>query len=229
MKLALLSLFLIGLLFAVNCDAQQTVFNVPSADVLNRGNVYGEIDGTFQPETNFATITPRVVVGVGHRVEVGINFNGFNVPGKQSLTPTPTVKWKIYDGQENGWSWLLGDDVLIPAQHRTYNAGNYVWTEAAHAWKSETRLTFGVYHATENVFGPKQKVGGQFAFEQPLNAQITFATDWYTGDSSIGYVTPGVIVKLTKQLTWYGTYQLGNHDLRNGNHQLLLELGWNVN
>lgn len=220
---------LLILFFAGVSHAQQTVFNVPSADVLDRGRVYGEIDGTYQHQTDYSTVTPRVVLGAGNRIEVGINLNGFSAPGKQSFTPTPTIKWKIYDGKQNGWSWLVGDDVFVPAQHRTYNVGNYIWTEAAHAWKSGTRLTFGAYHATENVFGTKQKAGGQFAFEQPLNSRVTFATDWFTGDSSVGYVTPGLIVKVTKRLTWYGTYQIGNHDLSRGNHQLLMEIGYNFN
>jgi hypothetical protein len=45
---------------------QQTVFDVPSADVLDKGKVYGELDGTVRPVDPLATLTPRVVVGVGH-------------------------------------------------------------------------------------------------------------------------------------------------------------------
>jgi hypothetical protein len=151
------------------------------------------------------------------------------LPGEQSFTPTPTIKWKIYDGKQNGWAWLVGDDLFIPAQNRTYDAGNYVWTEFAHLWESGTRLTFGGFHITPNVVGAKQKAGGQFAIEQPINGRVTVAADWFTGDSSIGYLTPGVIIKITRQLTWYGTYQLGNHRLTEGNHQFLFELGWNFN
>lgn len=73
----------------VSTHAQQTVFTVPIADVLDKGNVYGELD----------VITPRVVIGVGHRMEAGMNANGFSLPGEQSFTPTPTIKWKTYDGK----------------------------------------------------------------------------------------------------------------------------------
>jgi hypothetical protein len=214
---------------AIASHAQQTVFNVPSADVLDRGKVYAEVDGTYMHSSGSSALTPRIVVGVGHRVEVGMNVNGFNVPGQQALTPAAAIKWEIFKSDKNGWSWLAGDDVFIPVQHRAYTAGNYIWTEAVHAWKSGTRVTFGAYHATPKVFGEKQKVGGQFAFEQPINSRLTLATDWYTGDSSVGYVTPGLIMKVTHQLTWYASYQVGNHDLREGNHQILMELGWNFN
>lgn len=109
------------------------------------------------------------------------------------------------------------------------HVGNYVWTELAHAWKSGTRATFGAFQITPNVVAAKQKVGGQFAIEQPIDSRVTFAIDWFTGDSSIGYLTPGVIIKVTRQLSWYATYQLGNHRLTEGNHQFLFELGWNFN
>ena len=227
MKANLFTLCTVLLCLTSTASAQQTVFNVPSADVLDRGKVYLELDGTYMHSSASGTLTPRFVVGVGHRVEAGVNLNGFNVPGQQALTPAAAIKWKIYQSTSSGWSLLAGDDVFIPAQHRTYTAGNYVWAEAAHAWKSGTRVTFGAFHATPNVFGEKQKVGGQFALEQPINSRLTFATDWYTGDSSVGYVTPGVIVKVTRQLTWYGSYQLGNHNLSSGNHQFLFEIGWN--
>jgi hypothetical protein len=58
---------------------------------------------------------------------------------------------------------------------------------------------------------------------------VTLAVDWFTGTHALGYVTPGVIIKVTSRFTWYGTYQLGNTGLLNGNHQFLLELGLNLN
>lgn len=153
----------------------------------------------------------------------------FGLPGEQSFTPTPTLKWRIHHDRQEKWSWLVGDDLFIPAQNRGYDVGDYVWTEAARKWKSGTRATFGVYYITAKVVGAKQKLGGQFAFEQPLNSRASLAADWFTGASSIGYLTPGVILKVNRQLTWYGTYQLGNHGLSSGNHQFVFEPGWNFN
>jgi hypothetical protein len=215
--------------WATSAIAQQTVFNVPSADVLERGKVYLELDGTYIHSTDAGTLTPRVVVGLGHHLEAGINLNGFNVPGKQVFTPTPTIKWKLFESKKRGWTWIAGDDVFVPAQHRTYSAGNFFWTEIARSWKSGTRLTLGGFHATENVFGTKQKLGAQIAIERPVNERLSVATDWFSGDSSVGYVTPGVILKVSKQLTCYASYQLGNHQLSDGSHQFLFELGWNIN
>jgi hypothetical protein len=223
--------FLAFVLFASlsSAVAQQTVFNVPSGDVLDRGKVYGELDATYKHSDSSATFTPRVVVGIGQRIEVGLNLNGFGFPGAQQVTPSPTLKWKIYDGKQNGWAWLVGDDLFFPLTNSSYNAGNYVWTEFTRTWKAGTRATFGAFQFTQNVVASNRKVGGQFALEQPVGSHVTLATDWFTGDHSLGSVTPGIIVKVTQKITCYVTYQIRNRKADDGNNQLLLELGYNFN
>ena len=209
--------------------AQETIFNVPSGDVLERGKVYGELDFSYQHSTDIAGFTPRIVAGIGKRVETGVNVNGLTTGTDARTTLSPTVKWKAYDGGKNGWALLAGDDLFFPVQNRTYRAGNYVYAELTKSWAGGTRVTFGAYHFTRNVVAGAQRAGGQFAIEQPLNRRITLAADWFTGHHALGYVSPGIIAKLTSKLTWYGSYQIGNAEVSNGNHQLLLEIGWNVN
>lgn len=209
--------------------AQQTVFNVPSGDVLDRGQVYGELDLTFNPVATAGTFTPRIVIGIGHRVEVGLNMNGIGAPGAIQTTPAPTIKWKAYDGGNNGWAFLIGDDVLVPVQNRTYTAGNYLYIQLTKTWKTKTRATFGAFDFTSRVVAPGNRAGGQFAIEQPVTSRATLAVDWFTGSHAQGYVTPGVIIKITPRFTWYGTYQVGNTGTSTGNHQFLMEIGWNFN
>ncbi len=217
------------LLSGMSAVAQQTVFNVPSGDVLDRGKVYGELDLTYRPTTTSGTFTPRLVVGIGHRIEIGLNVNGIGAPGLVQTTPTPTIKWKAYDGGKNGWAFLVGDDVFIPVQNRSYHAGNYVYAQFTKTWKTKTRATFGAYECTRHVVASGNRAGGQFALEQTITNRLTLAADWFTGHHDLGYVTPGVIVKITPRVTWYGTYQIGNSGVSKGNHQFLMELGWNFN
>lgn len=208
---------------------QETVFNVPSGDILDRGKVYGEFDFSYRPTDSLKSFTPRTVVGVGKRVEVGVNINGIVAPGLSQTTITPTVKWKVYNGGDNGWSFLLGDNLFIPVQNKTYNLGTWTYAELVKSWKTNTRVTFGGYYSSRNVFSPAQRAGGQFAIEQSVGKRVTLAADWFTGNSSVGYVTPGVVVKITPKVTLYGSYQFGNVGFSNGNHQILMELGWNLN
>ncbi|MGA8152495.1 MAG: hypothetical protein WB952_16200 [Terriglobales bacterium] len=204
--------FLVLLLVALPvCGAygQETVFDVPSADVLDKGKVYGELDGTVRPVDPAATFTPRVVVGIGHGVEVGVNFNGLSVPTLDSLDISPTVKWQLWKSPSSGWSFYAGDDLFFPVSQRTYDAGNYAYASFAKVWKHGTRIGLGGYDFTRNVVANGNRAGGQFTFEQPVNNHLTLAAEWYTGKHADGYVNPGAIIKLNRQITLYALIRSG--------------------
>jgi hypothetical protein len=208
---------------------QQTVFDVPSADVMDKGKVYGELDGTVRPVDPLATFTPRVVVGIGHQIEVGMNFDGLSAPALDQLEISPTVKWRLWKGKTSGWSFYVGDDLFFPVRKRTYDAGNYVYAFFAKEWKHSTRIGIGGYDFTRNVVADANRAGGQFTFEQRVNNRLTLAAEWYTGKQAVGYVNPGAIIKLNSKLTLYAAYQIGNSGVTTGNHQYLWEIGYNFN
>ena len=224
-----LGLFMLIAISAAPLLAQETIFNVPSGDVLDQGKVYGEFDFAYSWGASAGSYIPRVVAGIGHRVEIGMNLNGIASPGPSQTAPTPTIKWKAYDGGENGWALVLGDDVLIPAQNRAYDAGNYFYAELIKTLKSQTRLTFGAFDFTSNVVAPGNRAGGQFGIEQAVGKRVTLAADWFTGYSSAGYFTPGVVFKLSSKATGYAGYEIGNSGAGSGNRLVLLEIGWNFN
>jgi hypothetical protein len=216
--------------------AQQTIFNVPSTDVLDRGKVYAELDASLKPDDSeavprFSSFVPRIVVGVGGRVEVGLNVTGNIQPGADSTTLVPTIKYKVYDGKDNGFAIAAGNHLFIPVRNRAYDVGNYVYLEFSKTFKkSGTRLTAGGYHFSDNVVATNaQRAGGQFGFEQPVSKTVTLAADYFTGKHAAGYFTPGVIFKVGKKTTGYAGYSIGNQNPQNGNHFFLLELGYNFN
>jgi hypothetical protein len=231
---------LVGLVFTVllcggysAAHCQQTIFNVPSTDVLDKGKVYAELDASLKPTdgavvADFSSFVPRVVIGAGSRIEIGLNVTGNIQPGPDSTTLVPTIKWKPYQS-ESGWAFVVGDNLFVPVRNRAYNAGNYVYAEMSKTFKSGTRITFGSYDFTRNVVTSANRAGGQFGFEQPLNKKITIAADWLTGKHSAGYFTPGVVFKVGPKVTGYAGYSLGNSGISDGNHFFLLELGYNFN
>src|SRR5690242_18459184 len=83
--LGIVVLFIGGVL-STSALAQETIFNVPSVDVLERGKVYGEFDFAYLGETNAGGYTPRMVAGIGHQIEVGLNLNGISTPGPSQTT-----------------------------------------------------------------------------------------------------------------------------------------------
>ncbi len=208
---------------------QETVFDVPSADVLDAGKIYGELDGTVRVVNPFATFTPRVVVGIGHGIEVGANFNGLSAPALGQLDISPTVKWRPWQDATLGWSLYVGDDLFFPVRQRTYNVGNYAYASFAKQWKHGTRVGFGGYDFTRYVVANANRAGGQFTFEQQLSDHWTLAAEWYTGKQAVGYANAGAIIKLTSKFTLYAAYQMGNSGLTTGNHMFLWELGYNFN
>ena len=208
---------------------QETVFDVPSADILDKGKVYGELDGTVRVVDPMATFTPRVVVGIGRGIEVGVNFDGPSTPELSETSISPTIKWRLWRAKSSGWSFLVGDDLFFPVYHQTYNVGNYAYASFAKEWKHGTRIGLGAYDFTRKVVANANRAGAQFTFEQVINKRVTLAAEWYTGNTSAGYVNPGAILKLTSKLTFYAAYQIGNAGVTTGNHQFLWEIGYNFN
>ncbi|MBC7930801.1 MAG: hypothetical protein H7Z38_09600 [Rubrivivax sp.] len=223
--------------FFATTQAQQTIFNVPSSDVLFRGNLYSELDVTFKPNDGagnsvgrFSSFVPRVVAGVGRGVEIGLNVTGNIQPGADSTTLVPAIKWKAYDGGDNGWAIVVGDNVFIPVRNKSYDVGNYFYAQVSKTFKTKTRLTAGGYHFSRNVVAPNaQRAGGQFGFEQPVTDKFGVAADWYTGKHAAGYFTPGINFKPHPKVTGYFGYSIGNSGASNGNHFVYTAVGVNFN
>ncbi len=223
----------IGVLFipAASVNAQQTIFNVPSTDVLDKGKVYAELDASLKPTDGsdvpkFSSFVSRVVIGAGSNIEFGLNVTGNIQPGPDSTTLIPTIKWRPYQ-EENGWTIVLGNSLFVPVRNRGYDAANYFYAETSKTFKNGARITFGGYDFTKNAVALANRSGGQFGFEQPLSKKTTFAADWFTGKHANGYFTPGIIFKAGPKVTGYAGYSIGNQNVSGGNHFFLLELGYN--
>jgi hypothetical protein len=221
--------------FAFAAQAQQTVFNVPTTDVLDQGKVYFELDLSVKPNNSaalnkFSSFVPRVVFGAGHHIEVGLNITGNVQPGADSTTLVPTFKWRIYDGGDNGWDVVVGEHLLIPVHNKGYNAGNHNYVMVQKTFATKTRLGFGGGMFTQDVVAPNAVRGaGQFTFEQSITNKLIIASDWYSGKHANGYWTSGGYYKVTKKITGYAAYSVGNANASIGNHFLLFEFGYNFN
>lgn len=222
-------------MLSIKAQAQQTVFNVPTTDVLDKGKVYFELDVSAKPNdtaalSRFSSFVPRLVVGAGHRIEAGVNILGNIQPGDDSTTLAPTVKWKAFDGGDNGWATVIGDNLFIPNRNRAYNVGTYAYAMTQKTFRKRTRIGFGGYFFSRNVVAANaNRAGGQFTFEQTLNKKVTLAADWFTGRHGAGYFTPGVIFKVGSKVTGYASYSIGNQNASRGNHYFLMEFGYNFN
>lgn len=215
--------------------AQQTIVNVPSSDILDKGKIYVEFDAAFKFDNNpnnyvrkFSSFVPRVVAGVGKNMEVGVNLVGNIQPGAEATTIVPNIKIRLVN-KEN-WSIVAGDSVYIPVRNKSYNIGNYVYVQASRNLKPNTRLTVGAYHASKNVFAAKaQRAGGQFAVEHTINSKFSVGGDWITGKHAGGYFTPVFTIRPVKRTSLYLGYSIGNINVSRGNHFFYAAVGINLN
>ena len=207
--------------------AQQTVFNVPSADIMDKGKTYLEWDTLLGDSSPSAAVTPRTVHGLGHGIETGINVSSFNAPVSGPIFAVPTIKWKFYESTKHGLVLFAGDNVVLPIRQRTFNVGNAVYLEAAKTFSSKTRIGVGIYDFSAQVIDHANRAGIQASLEQEITPRFAVAADWYSGNNSVGFVTPGLVTKVSGTVTLLTACEMGNHDLMQGNHAILLVLGWN--
>src|SRR2546423_2649003 len=102
---------------------QSTIAAVPSTDVVAANSIYLEFDFTshfaHQRAGGFQSYTPRVVVGLGHRTEIGVNVsytNGFGAP--QPIEIQPNIKWQFYQNESAGVAAGVGAILYTPVTHR---------------------------------------------------------------------------------------------------------------
>jgi len=219
----------------VGMKAQQTVFNVPTTDVLDKGKVYFELDISAKPNdsaavSHFSSFVPRVVIGAGRRIEIGLNLTGNVQPRADSTTLVPAIKWKVYDGRSNGWAIAAGDHLYFPVRNKSYDVGTHAYTMVQKTFNKSTRVGFGGYFFSKNVVAPNaNRAGGQFTFEQPVTKRLNINADWFTGKHANGYFTSGAAYKLKNKLSGVASYSIGNTNASNGNHYFYFELGYNFN
>jgi len=220
---------------SLKAHAQQTVFNVPTTDVLDKGKVYFEMDISAKPNdttalSHFSSFVPRLVVGTGHNIEIGLNVTGNVQPGPDTTTLVPAFKLKVYSGKDNGWAVVVGDHVFIPVHNRAYNVGDHAYLITQKTFKSNTRIGFGAGVFSKNVVAANATRGvGMFTLEQPITKKLNWNADWFTGKHANGYFTTGAAYKLTNKLTGVAAYSIGNANASKGNHFFYFELGYNFN
>lgn len=214
-----------GILAVAAAHGQQTIFNVPTADVLDKGKLYVEDDTLWRPsDPKFATFTVRGVWGFGSGMEGGVNLGGFVTPGRSTPTATLALKWQPIRAEAGGFALTAGAHGLffLRGSEDGRPAGHF-YAHASYAFPTGTRLAAGGWFATSGYAGSSDTRGGIFTLEQKVDDHLTLAGDWYTGKNGIGYLSPGIVSAWGKW-TIYAAYALKNGDSK-GN-AALLELGY---
>ncbi len=207
------------LILAANSStqAQSTIFNVPSTDVVGEKLFYVEADfiahfDKFE-KGGFQSFGYRTVYGVRRKLEVGVNFfytrNGSTSPKELQ----PNIKWKVYEKEKYGIAVSTGAQFFVPlnksAGRRTFGM---FYSNASKIIKKtgETRLTGGFYTVVGAAKGFGTKNGAIVGIEQPIVGKLSFTADWYSGKNRFGYSTAGLSYSFAKRQFFQFGYNFGN-------------------
>lgn len=223
------TLLILTLLFFGNISiAQQTIFNVPNADITPKGRLFLEGEAQFRPyapnrnllNTNFAA------VGIGHNSE--IDFATFNIstPASNNIvlgtgfrSVVPILKEQL---PKRELKITIGSEILIPVQQS--GVGNWTYAHlSTRIPKSKTRITAGLSAGTSHIFG-KDTICFIGAIEQPVTKNLNLIADWFSGQENYaGFLIAGASYSLPKDKTILVGYQIPN-DSSNGSAGFVIEL-----
>jgi hypothetical protein len=221
---ALLGLVLLGLL-AANTPAQQTIMNVPSADVTDKDHLYFRGDSFYQPSPALYSFNGNFAFGLGHNFEVDLNGINLVHPNAPSAV-MPGFKWTFYKGKN--LTLYVGDQFTEVLTHKTYSHGNFAYAAAAYT-RGNLRLTGGVWNS-QNSMALGNHSGALAGVEYTIRTfknggSLVPAFDWESGNGLNGYSSYGIMIYPVKRLMILPAYDVGNSGATRGNHFAALFIG----
>lgn len=216
-----------GLLSTSPASAQQTIFNVPSADVTPKGSIFLQHESQFRlwKPGKFWVGTHYAAVGIGYNTDLDATL--FNVSSPRSDNIALGLGFKSFfpllanDFPEREFKLTVGGMVPISLQGK--GAGGWGYSHLSGRLPHlNTRLTAGISGGTEILFGRDVVtfIGG---FEQPITKDLTLIADWYSGRNALGFFIPGFSYAFSQNITGYFGFQIPNRS-QNGRSGFVFEI-----
>ena len=212
-------------------QAQTTIINTPSTDVVAPGQTYIEFDYSSHLARfrNGGTRTYgfRAVQGVTKGVEVGANvLYSESATPDQPVEVQPNAKWQFYQNEKHGIAATAGVWGFIPVHNRQgTDTFAMTYTNVSKRFKGSygPRVTIGGYAQLGRSRGTGPLRGATAAYEQPVHKKVTLVTDWFSGNNRFGYVAPGLIYTINSKHLLGAAYYMGNSG--RGNNGLFVYYG----
>lgn len=210
-------LFLLLIMLKNPCFAEQTIFNIPSADITPKGRVCLQQEAQFRTwgDDAFFTGTTYGALGLGNNTELSLDLFNVNVPltrnislgvGFKSSSPIAGLEEKF---PEREFKFTVGSNVLIGLEGN--GVGNWSYTHlSGRVPKLNTRITAGLSFGTRQAFG-ETNLSFIGAVEQPITKKMNLIAEWYSGKSHLnGLLIVGGSYALPKETTIHLGYQIPN-------------------
>ncbi len=213
--------FIIFVLFLqpLSTHAQQTIFNVPSADVTERGMIFFQHQSSFSNE--FANFDNNFVYGLGKNTEFDLTLFGVGTKSIRNEILAPGFKTVIPIFEKSKTKITFGH--LIPISLIGKGIGGYTYSHVSTIVpKTKTRITSGIAIGTEVLFG-RDFVSYVGALEQPITRKLSLAVEWYSGKHANGFLIPGFYYHVSPKFILSAAYKIRNNH-GNGHNGFIIEL-----
>jgi hypothetical protein len=222
-KIVTLLAIIIVLFLQNKAFGQQTLFNVPSADVTEKGKIFLQHETQFS--NKFFVNTEYFGYGLGKNTELDITLGGVGTDnaaneilgaGFKSFIPIHKELYKKYETK-------LTFGTLIQTSLRGKGVGNWTYSHlSARLPKLKTRFSGGINVLTTTFCG-RDVFGFIGGIEQPITKNFGLQMDWFSGKHSNGFLIPGFYYSLPKNITLWVGYQIHNNKA-NGDNGFVIEL-----
>lgn len=207
------------ILIKIDSLAQQTLFNVPSADVTEKGMIFVQHEAQFS--NKFALFTEYGAYGIGKNTEIDLTLIGIGTNNVANEVLGVGFKSFLPLHKESETKLTFGS--LLPVSLRGNGVGGYTYSHlSTRLPKLRTRLTAGGFIGTTTVLARDFIcfIGG---IEQPITKNFGLQMDWYSGKHPNGFLIPGFYYNLPKNTTLWVGYQIHNNKA-NGDNGFVIEL-----
>ncbi len=215
--------FILVIFFQTEAYSQQTLFNVPSADVTQKGKIFVQHETQFS--NKFFVNTEYGALGIGKNTEIDVTLGGVGTDnvanellgvGFKSFIPLNKELYKKYETK-------LTFGTLIQTSLRGNGVGNWTYSHAsARLPKLKTRISGGVNVLT-TTFAGRDVFGFIGGIEQPITKRFGLQMDWFSGKHANGFLIPGFYYIGPKDVTLWAGYQIHNNKA-NGDNGFVIEI-----
>lgn len=197
-KLYVLTLILISN-FPIQSWAQQNLFNVPSAEITQRGKIFFQQQFNIGADTGNSNTT--IDYGLGDNWEVGVNLFNLDLYPTNNTIHNPHILanfQKAFDWNES-YKLSIGTQTGIapPLYHSGIAMPSFSYLNNAFDMDKWGKYCLGVYYANKAYAGNGNNVGLMAGFDFPiLTNKVHLMGDIMTGSNDISVGVVGAVFYL---------------------------------
>lgn len=218
-------LFLFAFLISFAASAQQAIFNVPSADILEKDKNFLQHESQFRSKDpdKFWNATNYFGHGIGNNIELDVTQFNLSTPASNNVAIGIGGKTALFFDENDPYKIKTIVGFMLPISLQNQGVGHWFYaSESIFLPQTNTRFTAGFSSSSKQIFG-KNVNAFMAGIEQKISDDFSLIGDWYSGHRAAGLAALGFSYALPKDFTFYGGYQITNSK-QNGRNSVVIEI-----